>query len=155
VCFEGVCSGADCTNYTIATCSGTTPCDLRSNTCCLTLSLGGSTEACLAGANTSCGSALPDHCRYSCDCPAGESCCGDVNASTFSGSTTCQLVPSGGSCTPPASGYVTAQLCAEDDECQNGQPCIAQTCLGGTFYFCGLQSEQPYNCKANAIDAGH
>jgi hypothetical protein len=63
-------------------------------------------------------------------------------------------VPSGGSCTAPSSGYVTEQLCAQDEECQNGQPCIAQTCLGSTFYFCGLISQAPYNCKANPLDAG-
>jgi hypothetical protein len=48
---------------------------------------------------------------------------------------------------------VTAQLCEQNEECQNGQPCIAQSCiLGAMFHFCGVQSEPPYSC--HAIDGG-
>jgi hypothetical protein len=62
----------------------------------------------------------------------------------------CQLVPDNASCKAPAAGYITAQLCQQDAECKNGQRCIAQTCLGATFFFCGLQSEAPFNCTMNA-----
>jgi hypothetical protein len=56
----------------------------------------------------------------------------------------------GGSCTPPSSGYSTAQLCEQSAECKNGQPCIPQTCVfGAKFKFCGLQSQSPYNCTAD------
>jgi hypothetical protein len=108
------------------------------------------TGRCVAGASATCNSGeAPFHCRYSCDCPAGDSCCGTLNPTTFNGSATCQAVPNGGSCTPP-SNQVAAQLCEQDEECKNGQPCIAQTCVfGAMFKFCGLQSQSPYNCTAN------
>jgi hypothetical protein len=50
---------------------------------------------------------------------------------------------------PPA-GSATARLCEQDEECKNGQRCIAQTCIfGAMFKLCGLQSQAPYNCTAN------
>jgi hypothetical protein len=35
-------------------------------------------------------------------------------------------------------------------ECQNGQPCINQSCIyNATFNICGLQSQDPFYCTAN------
>ena len=74
-----------------------------------------------------------------------------LNTSTFTGDVECQLVPDGASCKAPAAGYLTAQLCEQDAECKNGQKCILQTCVFGIVTrFCGVVSQAPYNCKANA-----
>jgi hypothetical protein len=150
VCFNGACTGADCSSYTVADCNGTQACDVRSNTCCITVSLN-PTGRCVSGTTSTCNSnEAPFHCRYSCDCPAGDSCCGAINTSTLTGNATCQAVASGGSCSVPAGFTAAAQLCEQDEECMNGQRCIAQTCVfNAMFKFCGLQSQAPYNCTAN------
>ena len=151
MCFNGACTGADCSTFTPATC-GSTNCDVRSNTCCITLSTS-PTGRCVSGTTSSCNSSEATfHCRYSCDCPAGQSCCGTLNPSNLlsGGDATCQTVAPGGSCTPPP-GLASAQLCLQDEECQNGAKCIYQSCtiFGANFHLCGLQSQSPYNCKAN------
>jgi hypothetical protein len=151
VCFAGACTGADCSSYTVADCNGSAACDVRSNTCCVSISLN-PTGRCVSGTTATCNSnEAPFHCRYSCDCPAGQSCCGTVDTSTFSGSAACQVVANGGSCSGPAtSTTATAQLCEQDEECKNGQACISQTCVfGAMFKLCGLQSQAPYKCTAN------
>jgi hypothetical protein len=149
MCVNGACTGADCSGYTAPACNGSATCDLRSNTCCVTISLN-PTGRCVAGNTATCNSGEgPAHCKYSCDCPGGESCCGVLNLSPLSASSNCQALANGGSCTAPA-GFATAQLCEQDAECKNGQPCIAQTCIfGAMFKFCGLQSQSPYNCTAD------
>ena len=127
-----------------------TACDVRSNTCCVTVSLN-PTGRCVSGTTATCNSnEAPFHCRYSCDCPAGQSCCGAIDTQTLSGTATCQAVANGGSCSVPAGFTAAAQLCEQDEECKNGQPCIAQTCVfDAMFKFCGLQSQPPYKCTAN------
>jgi hypothetical protein len=151
-CSGGVCTGVDCSNYTAPIC-GDGGCDLTANTCCVTPALPAPTGACEPGTSNPCdGGASPFHCAYACDCVAGDSCCGAINTTTYQGSATCQAVPSGGSCTGPLN-EATAQLCKQDSECQNGQPCIAQSCLAGAmFHFCGVQSQPPFRCVA--IDGG-
>jgi hypothetical protein len=92
---------------------------------------------------------------YSCDCPAGDSCCGELNGGTFAGTAVCQHVASGGSCAVTTGYTVSAQLCEQSEECMNGQRCIAQTCVFSShFKFCGLQSQAPYYCTADPTDAG-
>ena len=109
------------------------------------------TGTCLSGTTATCSGSEPFHCRYSCDCPSGQSCCGALNPSTLAGEAVCQTVAPGASCSPPSSGYAAAQLCEQDEECQNGQKCIAQTCIfGAMFKLCGLQKQSPYLCTANA-----
>jgi hypothetical protein len=39
-----------------------------------------------------------------------------------------------------------AQFCRQSAECTNGQPCLAQTCLGELVYACGVQSQDPFDC---------
>jgi hypothetical protein len=111
----------------------------------------------VAGNDAGCtGSASPFHCQYACECAAGDSCCGAIEkAFPYTGSASCQAVPSGGSCTGPAA-EATAQLCKQSAECKNGQPCIAQTCtaFAAKFQFCGLQSGPPFDCTADPTDAG-
>jgi hypothetical protein len=75
-----------------------------------------------------------------------------LNTTTFTGDVECQLVADGASCKAPSAGYLTAQLCEQDAECKNGQKCILQTCTVFNIQvrFCGLVTQAPYNCKANA-----
>jgi hypothetical protein len=96
------------------------------------------------------------HCSYSCDCLAGQSCCGEINLFPFAGTAVCQTIGSSGLCATTSSTYsAAAQLCEQSQECKNNQPCIAQTCVGGShFKFCGVQSGSPYNCTADPTDAG-
>jgi hypothetical protein len=92
----------------------------------------------------------PFHCLYSCDCPGGQSCCGEIS-STYAGTAVCQAVADGASCSVTSGFHAAAQLCEQDEECKNGQRCIAQTCtiFNAKFKFCGLQSEPPYSCTAD------
>jgi hypothetical protein len=155
VCYQGACTGADCTTYAAPVCAGTATCDLRSNTCCVTEAII-PTGTCVSGTDAGCpGTQAPFHCLYSCDCPAGQSCCGELNSGTLAGTAVCQSVANGGSCTVTAGYTATAQLCEQTEECKNGQACIAQTCVFGShFKFCGLQSGPPYSCTADPTDAG-
>jgi hypothetical protein len=156
VCFNGACTGADCNSYSAPVCAGTQTCDLRSNTCCVTPAIPMPTGRCVSGTTATCNTnEAPFHCLYSCDCPAGDSCCGVLNTMTYAGSAICQLVANGGSCATTGPNQATAQLCEQDEECKNGMACIAQTCVfGAKFHFCGLQSQAPYNCTADSGDAG-
>ena len=153
-CVNGACTGADCSSFTPAVCNGTTTCDVRSNTCCVTLST--LAANCVPGANASCTSGqAPSHCRYSCDCPNGQSCCGEIDTSPLGGATVCQTLANGASCVAPGPNWAAAQLCEQDIECKNGQKCIAQTCvLNAKFNLCGLQNQPPYNCTADKTDGG-
>jgi hypothetical protein len=158
-CLSGACTGADCTTYNTPICAGDAGCDLRSNTCCVTETLP-PVGTCNAGTDAGCsgsGSPQPFHCLYSCDCPAGQSCCGEINGSAFPfpGTAVCQTVAAGGSCKITTGFTAAAQLCEQSVECQNGQACIAQTCVFGShFKFCGVQSAPPYSCTADPVDAG-
>jgi len=141
-----------CGGYAPVMCNGA-PCDLRANTCCITFSL---QERCLPGANATCNSnEAAVHCSQACDCPTGESCCGVIDTLVGSVQTGCQFLSpsqSGGNCQPyPLTvSQASGQLCAESSECQNGQPCISQTCIyGAMLNICGLQSQSPYDCTAN------
>jgi hypothetical protein len=147
VAFDGP---AICANYVAPMC-GSTPCDLRSNTCCVTpfpLS-----ARCIPGANTACmNTEATFHCQYSCECPTGQVCCGIIDTLVGFGTASCQTVPAGGFCPPHPNtvSQAAAQLCKDSSECANGQPCISQTCIySAMFQFCGLQSQSPYNCMAN------
>ena len=159
VCVGGACTGADCTTYVAPVCAGTTTCDLRTNTCCVTEAIT-PTGRCVpdgdGGDAGQCNSnEQPFHCLYSCDCPAGQSCCGELNTSNLTGTAVCQTVASGGSCAVTTGYQATAQLCEQTEECQNGKTCIAQTCIFNShFKFCGLQSQAPYLCTADPLDAG-
>jgi hypothetical protein len=125
-------------------------CDLRSSTCCVTLSLN---ERCLIGRNAKCASnEASGHCTNACDCPNGQVCCGVINELVGVATASCQSIPDGGLCNPhpPTNTQASAQLCNVDAECRNGQPCIFQTCaLGAMFHLCGLQTGDPYDCTAN------
>jgi hypothetical protein len=150
-------SGSDgyvsyCDTYTSPMCAGG-PCDLKTHTCCITFTLA---ERCLAGANAKCASNEASvHCATACDCSNGQSCCGVIDTLVGSVESSCQSLSasvSGGNCQPypETVSQASAQLCALSGECQNGQPCIHQTCVyGAQFYLCGLHSESPYNCAAN------
>ncbi len=145
----------NCTNNYVAppcgmAADGTpTTCDLRSNTCCITISLA---ERCIPGANAKCNSnEAAVHCSNACDCFGGNVCCGVINTLVGAVQTICQDIPDGGLCNPhpPTNTQASGQLCTTDGECKNGQGCIHQTCeLGATLNVCGLQSQDPFNCMA-------
>jgi hypothetical protein len=152
-CINGACFGADCTTYTPPVCAGDAGCDLRSHTCCVTEAIP-PVGTCMAGTDAGCSGSEPFHCLYSCDCPTGQVCCGQINGTTYAGAATCQTVAAGGNCAVQPSYTTAAQLCEQSQECQNGKTCISQTCtvFGAHFNFCGLQTEAPYNCTP--LDAG-
>ncbi|HEX4445652.1 MAG TPA: hypothetical protein VH044_02920 [Polyangiaceae bacterium] len=139
-----------CVNYVAPVC-GSGPCDLRTHTCCVTLSLA---FTCVAGTGSS---ACPSnqasvHCLQSCECGGTKSCCGVENTLIGAVTAECQEVPNGGFCSPhpQTSTEASAQFCKTDAECKNGQGCIAQTCeFNAVFNICGVQSQAPFDCKAN------
>ncbi|HLK37472.1 MAG TPA: hypothetical protein VKU41_12020 [Polyangiaceae bacterium] len=137
---------ATCGPYVAPMC-GTTPCDLRSNTCCVSLSL---QTQCIKGANATCPSNQATlHCSQACDCPSGTVCCGVENTIQGVVQTVCQNVPDGGFCSPhpQTSTQASGQLCKVSSECKNGEGCIYQSCVyGAMLYVCGLQSQSPFNC---------
>ncbi len=124
-------------------------CDLRLNTCCVTLDL---QETCVP-LSTQCNTMQASvHCENACDCSGGQVCCGVVNELVGVAQTVCQSVSDGGLCQPsPATNtQAAAQVCTVDAECKNGEPCIFQTCqFGAMFHLCGLQSGDPFDCTAN------
>jgi hypothetical protein len=124
--------------YVVRKC-GSTPCDLRSNTCCLPADGGLDASYCVSGVNTSCGTDQATyHCLESDDCPtSGDLCCGTYDLATLTAATVCQS----GSC-------ASVQFCGSDSECQSAS-CIAQSCSGvSPLHLCGLQTEAPYKCTA-------
>ena len=144
---------------------GTTPCDLRDNICCVSISLT-PTGRCLSKADggTCKGNEATVSCLHqACDCTGGQVCCGVARGSTtFIPNVTsgCQAVPSGGNCQPypdvttEAGTIASAQLCKQSAECENSQSCIAQTCLppivNAKLSMCGLQSQAPFDCSADS-----
>jgi hypothetical protein len=124
--------------YVVRKC-GSTPCDLRSNTCCLPADGGLNASYCVSGVNTTCGTDQATyHCLESDDCPtSGDLCCGTYDLATLTAATVCQS----GACS-------SVQFCGSDSECQ-GASCIAQSCSGiSPLHLCGLQKEAPYKCTA-------
>jgi hypothetical protein len=123
------------------------PCDLRSNTCCVTVALA---ERCIPGAGAKCNNnEATIHCSQACDCSGGDVCCGVANTLVGAVQTVCQSIPDGGLCNPnpQTNTQASAQFCKTDGECKNGQACIAQTCeFGAMFNICGLQSQDPFAC---------
>jgi hypothetical protein len=128
--------------------AGAGPCDLRSNTCCLTSTLEGT---CLPCANAVCPSSQATvHCLQSLECPAGQSCCGDILTLFGEVKSSCVTLGPSGTCpfVPWTTLQLGMQLCKTDAECKNGQPCIHQTCtMGAMLDMCGLQSAAPLNCQ--------
>jgi hypothetical protein len=138
-------SPASCDPYNVPMC-GTTPCDLRSNTCCVDLN---ANARCIPGANAMCNTnEATGHCLYECECPTGQVCCGVENSLVGVVQTSCQTVPDGGHCSPypQTSIQASAQLCHFNSECTQDQ-CITQTCIYNiVVQVCGLQSQYPFNC---------
>jgi hypothetical protein len=123
------------------------PCDLRSNTCCVDLNFN---ARCIPGADAKCNSnEATGHCLQECECPTGTVCCGVENTLVGVVQTSCQNIPDGGHCSPyPQTSYsASAQLCAFNSECKNGEDCITQTCIYNVVVqVCGLQSQAPFSC---------
>ncbi len=133
-----------CDDYKVTPC-GSAPCDLRSNTCCVSETT--FATRCLPGTNAACTTKEATlHCSNGCECSDGKVCCGISNTIAGSIQSVCQAVPNGGQCSPypPTSTQASAQFCKADSQCKNGQGCIHQTCtyegVSGTFDICGLQS---------------
>ena len=149
--------------YDAPSCNGTDPCDLRSNTCCLTnvqpsaTNPSGIAGTCTAGRTASCcppsGNCMEAtvHCGTASDCPLGLSCCGDIIVLLGQVEAKCRNVPQGGNCpyVPSTNSQIGVQLCKTDAECTNGQPCVRQTCAyGAMLSMCGVQNYDPLNCTA-------
>jgi hypothetical protein len=135
---------------------GTTPCDLRTSTCCVTLA---ATGTCIPQGQTCPAQTAAFSCQKASDCARpGEICCGDLMppGGSLLAQTSCQTPASGGSC-PALSPLGGAQLCTTSDECTNGMPCVSQTCTpAGTglsvqahVSLCGLQMLSFVTCVAN------
>jgi hypothetical protein len=124
-------------------------CDLRSNTCCVNLSL---VARCIPGANADCAkNEATIHCTQACECGGGDSvCCGVENQILGVVTTQCQTVVDGGLCNPhpQTATQASAQLCKDSSECKNGKGCILQSCeFNAVLSVCGLQSQDPFDCK--------
>ena len=132
---SGAKDGGASGTYVPAMCG--TPCDLRSNTCCLPADGGPDAAYCIKGSGSTCGTEVATlHCGSKDDCSNGDLCCGDYDLSTLTAETVCQS----GAC-------ALAQFCKTSDECPSGVQCTAQSCsLGANVHLCGLKSGPPYNC---------
>jgi hypothetical protein len=110
---------------------GTTPCDLRTNTCCLPTDGGVSGAECKPGASAMCSAGTATfHCQQMSDCAKGDVCCGVYDLSAGTAQTQCQS----GSCQ-------IAQFCKTNAECRNGQSCTEQLCQGqAMLQLCGVQA---------------
>ena len=158
---NGSSSGSDSSvAYTPPSCDGMNPCDLRSNTCCLSSTASGLVGHCLPGTTLTC-SQTPTpqatvHCLQAAECGAGMSCCGDVIQLLGQVRSSCVCLAQGQSCpyVPATIAQAGVQLCKTDAECKNVDPdsgapltCIHQTCIyGAVLDICGLQSGPPLNC---------
>lgn len=137
-----------CVNYAVPLC-GADPCDLRTSTCCVSLSL---QTRCLKKP-MQCDPMMEAslHCLQACECPGGQVCCGVANTIIGAVTSECQSIPDGGLCNPhpQTNTQSSEQLCGTDAECTSGQGCIKQTCeYGVTLQICGLQSQDPFDCVA-------
>jgi len=110
---------------------GTTPCDLRTNTCCVPTDGGVSGAQCKPGTSAACSAGTATfHCQQMSDCANGDVCCGVYDLLAGTAQTQCQS----GSCQ-------IAQVCKTNGECRNGQPCTEQLCQGqATLQLCGVQA---------------
>jgi hypothetical protein len=131
---------------------GSTPCDLKTNECCLSPTL---VTQCLPQSQSCPTGDAVFECAQETDCPSGDVCCGTANDLTMTAGSNCQdISTTGNACTPAATlTAASAQLCQTDGECKNGMQCIWQDCMVGTgtasLTMCGLQSSSPFNCKAH------
>ncbi len=136
--------------YAAPTCDGVNPCDLRSNTCCLMNGPSASVPligTCQAGATSTCANNQATvHCLQALECGGTRSCCGEILVLLGQVEANClDLGGDGGLCpfaAMPTFSQIGVQLCRTDAECQNGQPCVKQTCMyGATLSMCGLQQD--------------
>jgi hypothetical protein len=139
---ERVNSGIPFSDAGVPYCSTSAPCDLKTNTCCVS-TLGEGT--CQSGHNANCGIGAAFQCIEKSECPSGQLCCGFQTDSSHGGSK-CETV----SVCPP---QTSAQLCQTNGECAAGVQCIPQSCnvgapLPANLTLCGLQSNSTYQCTA-------
>jgi hypothetical protein len=132
---------------------GSTPCDLKSNTCCVSDVLIG---MCVPHGQSCPANNAAFNCLGEADCTtAGQVCCGRADSVAETAETLCATPLSGGSPCNNGASDVSAQICESTAECQNGLPCIAQTCNVSSslpavhLAMCGLQSAAPFNCTAD------
>ncbi len=132
---------------TTVTC-GSGTCNLSTHTCCLSQDLQGDpTGTCIKHGTACTGIAAAFNCGGAVDCPANQVCCGEADNSGPIGSAktvcaaTCPTMS-------PSSEQGQAQVCRASAECQNGMPCIPQTCLGkANLNLCGLTTADPFDCQ--------
>jgi hypothetical protein len=142
---SGIADDGSAEKPTVIAC-GTT-CSLKTQTCCLDLNMNGH---CVAH-GTSCGtSGGPPEAAFNCegasDCPSGQVCCGVADQTMLQAETVCMA-----KCPTESSSSTQGQVqvCKGDKECQNGKPCIPQTCHSGSnLNLCGLTPQAPFSCSA-------
>jgi hypothetical protein len=134
----------DASAPSIGPCGSNPACNLQIETCCVGLDAkGGTTGTCVMHGMSCPILTAAFNCAGVSDCPKGQVCCG--TATSASAQTQCATsCPTQGN---SAQGQV--QLCKGNAECENGMPCIPQTCLeGSNLDLCGLTSQPPFKCTA-------
>jgi hypothetical protein len=135
-------------------CEPMRPCDLKSNTCCLSQTL---QATCLAHPMTCPSGTASFGCLGVADCPtAGQKCCGSADSNAMVAQTACQMLGTNGLCSGKnTTTSAFAQVCRATSECGGGLRCISQSCAIGAglppanLSMCGLQSAAPFNCTPN------
>ena len=123
----------------LVTCAGA-PCKVPGNYCCNTgLTPMPSAQKCVPDITSACGG-LRVMCDESADCTNGDVCCVPPNANIRI-ALNAQCSPKG-SCKDPT---YFPQLCKTNAECDNGQPCVSQICLGALVWSCG--GVDPKRCQ--------
>jgi hypothetical protein len=138
-------------------CAANMPCDLASDTCCVS---GLGVGTCKTGHN-GCGggTGLNAQAAFQCvedtDCPTNQVCCGYVDTSMNAAGSKCQAIGADNKCPVPMSNTQSAiQFCQKTCECKDGSECVPQSCPLGVpgvppanLTMCGLQTNtMNFNC---------
>jgi hypothetical protein len=115
----------------VVTCAGA-PCKVPGNYCCdQALVPTPSTQKCVPDSTSACGG-LRQACDEAADCNSGDVCCVPPNANI--------RIALDAQCSPKGSckdATYAPQLCRTSAECDNGQSCVQQLCLGAVVWSCG------------------
>jgi hypothetical protein len=129
---------------------GKAPCDLKTNTCCVSQFLMG---MCIPHSQSCPNLWAAFMCAQESDCANGQVCCGLADANAMTATTSCQTVANSSSCPGTnTSTMAEAQVCQSDMECRNHQACLQQSCVISStvtahLKMCGLQNRAPFNCS--------
>jgi hypothetical protein len=140
-------------------CAANMPCDLASDTCCVS---GLGVGTCKTGHN-GCGggTGLSAQAAFQCvedtDCPTNQVCCGYVDSTMNTAGSKCQAIGADNKCPAPMANTQSAiQFCQKTCECKDGSECVPQSCPLGVpgvpnanLTMCGLQADAgSFHCVA-------